>query len=136
MRSDISIQTKLFRSPCTFILSDVAEYLLGPTVPFPHASFYTPPNTDTMAVPSLPLGCPMGCVNVPCRLHNTISSVAASCSSPLHNQLLCTGQSGVLFFLPFPATNMIPPLTEPPLSPALKVMLPPRQVEAFHLAAG
>lgn len=76
MRSDISIQTKLFLSPCTFILPDEAEYLLGQTIPFPHTSFFNPPplNADTMAVPSLPLGCPTGCVNVPLRLHNTIFS--------------------------------------------------------------
>lgn len=52
---------------------------------FPTHLFFHPPNADTMAVPSLPLGCPTGCVNVPCRLHNATSSVAASCSLPLHN---------------------------------------------------
>lgn len=72
-----------------------------PDPTFPTRLFLHPPDTDTMAVPSLPLGCPAGCVNVPCRLRNATSSVAASCSAPLHNWLLCTGQQGVLFLCLF-----------------------------------
>lgn len=36
-------------------------------------------------VPCFPLGCPVGCVNVPFQLCNIISWVVASCSVPLHN---------------------------------------------------
>lgn len=36
-----------------------------PSDTFPTHLFFHTPNTDTMAAPSLPLGCPTGCVNVP-----------------------------------------------------------------------
>lgn len=74
---------------------------------FPTRIFLHPPNADTMAVPSLPLGCPTGCVNVPCRLRNTTSSPARCHCITSYCAL---ASQGSFFSLPFQATNTTPPL--------------------------
>lgn len=107
MRKDISIHTRLLLSLCTFVLPArrntfiPSAWWYGPLHCFPHTSSFIPllpQNSHTMPlfclpslfsvntrVPCFPLGCPVGCVNVPCQLYNIISWVVASCSVPLHN---------------------------------------------------
>ena len=89
MRNDKSIHTKLFLSPCTFVASSEAEYLrlsqpddgfpthlsLSHFYPkHPHKSSFSLSISPVSAgVPCFPLGCPVGCVNVPFWLCNNIS---------------------------------------------------------------
>lgn len=109
MRKDISIHTGLFLSLRTFVLLVRPNTFVSSVWPqrpghcFPHTIFFFlnpafTPNTYTIPlffpphlfsvdarVPCFPLGCPVGCVNVPFQLCNIISWVVASCSVPLHN---------------------------------------------------
>lgn len=108
MRKDISIHTGLFLSLRTFVLLVRPNTFVSSVWPqrpghcFPHTIFFLnpafTPNSYTIPlffpphlfsvdarVPCFPLGCPVGCVNVPFQLCNIISWVVASCSVPLHN---------------------------------------------------
>lgn len=126
MRSDISIHTKLFLSPGTFVLPTEAEYLrpLSRDDTFshtplllicsypkhPHNTPVSPPSLlSTLEYPVFHLAARRCCVNVPCQLCNIISWVVASCLLPLHNLPATVRHSmRVLLLCLFWGTNMIP----------------------------
>lgn len=152
MRSDISIHTKLFLFRCTFVHPSEAEY--PPSQPddtFPTHLFFIlllPQNIHTILffpfpffsvnarVPCFPLGCPVGCMNVPWQLCNIISWVVASCSSPLHNLPATVHQSMRVFFLClFEVQIWSPNGDDIKLGAESETAPPPTQVKPFHLSA-
>lgn len=144
MRNDISIHTKLFLSPRTFVASSEAEYLLSLTIRFPHTSFLSQTSTQypffsfpsllsTLEYPVFHLAAPWAVWMFPVRyVTSFLESLPPARCHCITCQLLCTSQWGS-FFSAFLRQKYDPPNGDG-ISSVLKVRLPPpTQVKLFHL---
>lgn len=98
------------------------------TIPF----FFLLLFSVNVRVPCFPLGCPVGCVNVPCPLCN-ISWVAAACSVTLHNLPATVRRSMRVLFLCLFEPQIWSPNGDDIKLGAESQAAPPTQVKPFHL---